>query len=70
MHAPPGLLIVSALLGVIIPLVMSAATSSMDNATAAIVLRVISQAVVPLIVARVAYRQGYDHASAGHPPVA
>jgi hypothetical protein len=67
MHAPPGLLIVCAVLGVIIPLAANAATQAMDSAPAVIVLRVISLAAAPLIATRVAYRQGYDRASLGNP---
>jgi len=50
-------------MGVIIPVAMNIATLSMDNATGAIVLKVITLAIVPLMVARIAYRHGFDSAS-------
>ena len=64
MHAPPGLLIAAAVLGVVVPVVINGLAFWTGNAIAVMILSTISLAAVPLVVARVAYRQGYDHGSA------
>ena len=62
MHAPIVLLIVAALLGVFVPLGAFAISASVQNPAAMMAVRIIALAVVPILVARIAYRQGYDHA--------
>ncbi len=68
MHASPGLLIASAVVGILLPLGIGAFVVAVDNPVAAFTIRAISFAVVPVLVARVAYRQGYDDARAASRP--
>jgi hypothetical protein len=69
MHAPIPLLIASAILGVIIPLATLSLAGSVENPVAELLIRLLAFAIVPLLVARVAYRQGYDRAAANSKPL-
>jgi hypothetical protein len=65
MHAPPLLLIVASVLGIVVPVAINLLTLSMDNNAATVVVRALSLAVVPVLIARIAYRQGFERASSG-----
>ena len=67
MHAPPGLVMIAAVLGILVPLVVSVCTVSLND-VASVVVRVISLAVVPVLAARIAYRQGYDQGAGKRSP--
>jgi hypothetical protein len=59
MHASPGLLIIAAILGVVVPIGFGVLTASLDLPIA-LAVRAIALAAVPVLIARVAFRQGYD----------
>ncbi len=60
MHAPIGLLIFAAALGVLVPFGIGLVPATPDTATLISAIRLLSLAVVPLLATRIAYRQGYD----------
>jgi hypothetical protein len=57
-------MLIAAVLGVIVPVALYAGTAGTGDTTLRAVLRIASLAVVPVLVARVAYRQGYDRGAA------
>lgn len=63
MHAPVSTIVVAAVLGVIVPLAGGAMLAG-NAEPLAIVIRIASLAAVPVLVARIAYRQGYDRGAA------
>jgi hypothetical protein len=67
MHAPLSLTAVSAAVGVAIPAVVYAFTVSLEWSPFIALARVVSLALVPAVVARIAYRQGFDRASSQAP---
>lgn len=68
MHAPIGLLVIAAVLGVVVPVVVSLCAVSLND-SAAVIFQVLSLAVVPALVARIAYRQGYQQGSGKRSPL-
>jgi hypothetical protein len=59
MHASPGLLIIAAILGVVVPVGVGMLTASLDPPIV-LAVRAIALAAIPVLIARVAFRQGYD----------
>jgi hypothetical protein len=68
MHAPWHLLLVAAALGVAVPVVVEAFTVAVPSGAAGAIARLVSLAIVPVIAARIAYRQGFDNALAQSNP--
>ncbi len=66
MTAPPILLICSALFGMAVPIAIVCLTFWIDNSLAVGVIQLTAAAVVPILVAQVAYRKGRDRALAAH----
>jgi hypothetical protein len=64
MHASPLLLINSAILGIAVPVVFGLFNHQIGNPVAATVGQFVSLAIVPVLAARIGYRQGFDRASA------
>ncbi len=65
-------MVASGVLGIVVPVVVNYGAAMAGDAVGAVgvvVIQLVGLAVVPVLVARVAYRQGYDRGAAGRAAV-